>query len=234
MFATLYEIGTILGHGSFSTVYSGRARFGGDGGGRVAIKREERTADMTTLQHETRILMLLEGIPGVPAARYYGTDHMYRYLVLDYFFPAAAPVAAAAIVPVLEMVHDVGIVHNDIKPDNIMMDAAGRPVLVDWGLARVYLGETGAHMRAAQAAPLGTRRYMSPFVQAGHVGSRRDDLISLWFVAMGAPWSNRLDDARMIDAKLAALPAELVEVDFYERPPYQFVAQVLYERGSQL
>src|SRR5262249_15962459 len=37
----------------------------------------------------------------------------------------------------LDRAHQAGVVHRDIKPPNILIDAAGRPVLIDFGSARV-------------------------------------------------------------------------------------------------
>ncbi len=81
----------------------------------------------------------------------------------------------------LAYAHARGVVHRDIKPDNILIDrASGRPMVTDFGIARAAAGETRL---TATGVAVGTPAYMSP-EQA--VGERevdgRSDLYSLGVV----------------------------------------------------
>ena len=58
----------------------------------------------------------------------------------------------------LEAAHREGIVHRDLKPGNIMRDAQGRIVVMDFGLAR----SIGGDGMTRTGAMLGTMEYMSP------------------------------------------------------------------------
>ncbi|MBM3312366.1 MAG: tetratricopeptide repeat protein, partial [Candidatus Aminicenantes bacterium] len=77
----------------------------------------------------------------------------------------------------LEYAHQNGIVHRDIKPDNILLDAAGRPVLVDFGIATIEsVSVTRTRMTSATPA------YMSPEqILEGNV-DHRTDIFSLGII----------------------------------------------------
>ncbi|MEO7083761.1 MAG: serine/threonine-protein kinase [Gemmatimonadaceae bacterium] len=81
----------------------------------------------------------------------------------------------------LAYAHARGVVHRDIKPDNILLDrASGRPMVTDFGIARAAAGDTRL---TATGVAVGTPAYMSP-EQA--IGEReldgRSDLYSLGVV----------------------------------------------------
>ncbi len=75
----------------------------------------------------------------------------------------------------LEAAHELDIVHRDIKPQNIMVDEEGRPVVMDFGLAR-ELESTGLTI-AGQV--LGTPEYMAPERLLGNEIDPRCDVYSL-------------------------------------------------------
>jgi serine/threonine-protein kinase len=91
----------------------------------------------------------------------------------------------------LAYAHGRGVVHRDIKPDNIMLErATGRALLMDFGISRLM------HSAATPAAGLtrvgevvGTPEYMSPEQASGDAIDGRSDLYSLglvaWFAATG-------------------------------------------------
>ncbi|MBN8526713.1 MAG: serine/threonine protein kinase, partial [Planctomycetes bacterium] len=60
----------------------------------------------------------------------------------------------------LQHAHEHGIVHRDLKPANIMVDRGGRPVVMDFGLAKDVSGN--ASFRSLSGMVAGTPAYMSP------------------------------------------------------------------------
>ncbi len=96
--------------------------------------------------------------------------------------PEEARTILVAMCDALDYAHRQGIVHRDIKPDNILIDTgSGAPLLTDFGIARPPLAEAQLTM-AGQV--IGTPHYMSPEQAAGRADvDARSDLYSLGLVA---------------------------------------------------
>lgn len=77
--------------------------------------------------------------------------------------------------------HQNGIIHRDLKPANIIVTKEGRPVLVDFGLAKGFLEEDQNLVVSMDGETVGTPAYMSPEQAAGHIDKvdTRTDVYSL-------------------------------------------------------
>ncbi len=79
--------------------------------------------------------------------------------------------------------HRLGVIHRDLKPGNVLIDAHGRPKVIDYGIARsLDRLEGGADAAAGSTAPfLGTLQYMSPeqLAPGGADADVRSDVYSL-------------------------------------------------------
>lgn len=89
--------------------------------------------------------------------------------------PQEALRIAAAVAEGLEYAHRHGVVHRDVKPDNVHLEPDGRVVITDFGIARLTFEPT----LTADGQIFGTPSYMSPEQVKGGDVDRRSDLFSL-------------------------------------------------------
>ncbi|NOY25738.1 MAG: serine/threonine protein kinase [Oligoflexia bacterium] len=182
-----YELLNQLGAGGFGSVWEARDLLDGS---RVAVKlsRILRQVDRGRARAEVTALRRLR-LPGVVAFRDEGEvaeDSQVVFVVMDlvegaplfnrqrtYTWAEIAP-RVLALLEILSSVHLAGVVHRDIKPANILLDALGRPVLLDFGLA---IGKAVADKVSGHA--VGTIRYASPEQLCGMDLDPRADLYSL-------------------------------------------------------
>ncbi|WP_437968379.1 AAA family ATPase [Sorangium sp. So ce260] len=79
----------------------------------------------------------------------------------------------------LAYVHGRGLVHRDLKPDNVFIRADGAPVLFDFGLAFRFEGQRGRDELQAGGRLMGSPDYMSPEQIRGDLVDARADLYAL-------------------------------------------------------
>lgn len=195
MIAGSYRIERQLGEGGMGTVYLARDleldRW-------VALKLQSRrnaTNDLARLQREAKAMARLSH-PNVVVVHEVGTHEGQVFIAMEYVEGGTArewierrPDWRAAVEMLigagrgLAAAHEVGIVHRDFKPENVMIDADERVRVMDFGLARSDgeepstpgpPPECGQEIVSSLSAPLtvagavmGTPAYMAPSSTSG-------------------------------------------------------------------
>ena len=179
----------LIGEGGMSRVYLA-SRERDDEPLVVKILRAEVTADRRSLARFMEEYSLVERIQSRHVARVYdhGTSEEHAYLVMEFFEGGdlMKRLAGKALPPpeclrlfrelmmALGDIHEKGILHRDLKPQNLMFRADGSLAIVDFGIAK--------HIDAAdmtgQGEILGTPRYMSPEQVQGRALDLRTDIYS--------------------------------------------------------
>jgi serine/threonine protein kinase len=185
-----YTLDRLLGQGGFAWVYQARRedgksfavkilkpRFSTDEAFRSRFRQESEFAAQLNHPHIVHIeevsregeitWFAMDLYPDTLAARLEREGKMGE----DQIVQVAHDIAAA-----LSFAHEKGIVHRDIKPDNILLTDKSEAVLTDFGIARAisgYVAATGFNMT------IGTPHYISPEQAQGRPLDGRSDLYSL-------------------------------------------------------
>jgi serine/threonine protein kinase len=157
---------------------------------------------------------------------------------------ALPPPRAAAILrqaaDALQAAHDLGIVHRDIKPDNIMVvqgrDGADIVKVVDFGIARAVGGDEPGQKVTKTGLVVGTPEYMSPEQLSGDKLDGRSDIYSLALVLyrmLTGTLPFEADSAQEVMIKRLTdepMPLEQARTDIAFPPKLQLVLNVALAR----
>jgi tetratricopeptide (TPR) repeat protein/predicted Ser/Thr protein kinase len=187
---TRYKIIRLLGQGGMGAVYLARDR---ELDREVALKviRPDMAANPEILKRFKQELILARQITHRNVIRIFDLAQAENIKFISMEFvegedlqtilrrkkklePAEAASIMAQVCRALEAAHGEGVIHRDLKPQNIMLDKAGRVYVMDFGIARsitaVGMTQTGAL--------IGTPEYMSPEQAKGLTLDARSDLFT--------------------------------------------------------
>lgn len=186
-----YTIEQKLGEGGMAIVYQGYDRRLNR---RVAIKilHSQYGGDpefLNRFHHEAQAAAIFNH-PNVVSVYDVGQDGATHYIVMHYvegvnlktLINREAPLAIADAVQIaeavahgLEAAHRVGLIHRDIKPQNIMVEPDGHVRITDFGIAKSHLSTA----KTQTGMTFGTADYISPEQAQGLPATPRSDIYSL-------------------------------------------------------
>src|SRR6266403_952242 len=189
-----YEIWNVLGEGGMGTVYKAldrevdhlvalkliRPEMAAHPAILARFKQELLTARQVTHRNVIRIhdLSEVDGVKFITMEFVEGRD--LRKLLLDQGKLSAeqAVEIIRQVCLALEAAHSAGVIHRDLKPQNIMQDKQGRILVMDFGVARSL--ESGGMTQTG--ALMGTIEYMSPEQAMGKQLDARSDLFAVGLI----------------------------------------------------
>ena len=190
-----YHLEDLLGRGGMAEVYRATDV---ELGRTVAIKKilpalASQPKFLERFLREARVVAALEH-PNILPVYDFGEHDGTPYLVMPYVEGGSLARRAASerlprdvvarwigqLAEALDTAHSAGILHRDVKPANVLMAQNDRPILADFGLAR--LDDTTSELTATGVL-LGTPLYMAPEFAAGASASPATDLYALAVLA---------------------------------------------------
>jgi serine/threonine-protein kinase len=239
-----YQIKGVLGKGAMGLVYDG---IDPKLNRRVAIKTiltgklSAESARMATVRFEREVRAVARLNHGNVVQVYdFGTEAGLAYIVMEFiegkelkdYFDTNQRLDLKTIfrlmvelLDALHFAHEAGIIHRDVKPANVMVDAAGHAKLTDFGVARVAEAE-GSQAEATRVGTIvGTPAYMSPEQIQGQEIDRRSDIFSAGIILyqlltwqkpfQGTHWElakKIIEDDPLWPSQLVQIPADIDRV----------------------
>ena len=191
-----YKLEILIGKGVFGEIWKATDVLNNE---KVAIKMEYIKDELLLLKNEAIIYNYIQHQEGFVTLKYYGANEEIYFMVMDLLGKNISQMKndneidyTFSIFLFYQMIlrirylHENQLIHQDIKPDNFMMDDKNENILylIDLGFCKKYKTATRHIPIAYNKSIIGTPHFVSEHILNGIQASRRDDLISIFYIFM--------------------------------------------------
>lgn len=269
MIANKYEIQERIGSGSFGMIFQGinlRTRE------KVAIKVEPIHNQTKLLKNESIMYEYLKKVKGIPNVKWFGKDDNNYYMVIPLLgvsletikekyhrisYPLISKIGIQ-LIELVESIHEKGLVHRDIKPDNFLFgleeNMQNELYLIDFGFCKSYVKNNQHISYKITSRIIGSANFASIHSHNHEELSRRDDLESIGYILYylyyrNLEWSsiNIFENYLINNEEIKQLKLKIVEkrglplflkmffeniwkIGFDEKPNYLLLMTILREK----
>lgn len=209
-----YRVEDVIGRGGMADVYRAHDTVL-DRSVAVKVLRDVNTVDSRRFADEARLLASLDH-PHVVRLLDAGVEDERPWIALELvegttlrelmlagpLDPATAARIGRDVSSALAHAHDAGVVHRDVKPANILLEADGTAKLTDFGIARLDDGSAGVTITGYT---VGTAAYLAPEQVSGEPMGGAGDVYALGLVLLEALTAVRAYPGPPLEAALARL-----------------------------
>jgi predicted Ser/Thr protein kinase len=224
-----YRLEKLIASGAFGQVWLGRHKNLPEK--QFAVKISSNPAFVEFLRHEAGLLRRLDHLhivrlvefnaesdPPFLVMEYVEGRNLRRHLERGAMSIGNVIRLFAEIVDGLAYAHAQGVVHGDLKPENVLLDTEEKPRLVDFGLAKDSVRAAGSALLSlapSTSSPVGTLPYMAPEVREGRTPDYRSDVYSCGILLFELLTGRRPEGRELPGELRANLAPELNEL--YDR-----------------
>jgi serine/threonine protein kinase len=199
-----YPLDKLIGKGSFGYVYKGKHRVTGEYFACKAEKKSMSNKERLRAEYNLYKTFRKKKVECVPHVDTYLTTKEWNLMMMQLLGQSLDKVftnndskldlgtvmkIGLQMIDGLEEIHNTGVIHRDIKPNNFMfgrkeIEEDAKLYIVDFGLSKLWKdNRTGMHIsQKSGRSMIGTARYASIHIHLGIEPTRRDDLESMGYV----------------------------------------------------